>query len=66
MAGKREPRASASAEERDAREEEETDLRGPAVSEGEREKRGRAEGLTRVPAGRGKRRKRKGKKREAS
>jgi hypothetical protein len=55
-----------SAEERDAREEEETDLRGPAVSEGEREKRGRAEVLTRVPAGRGKRRNGKGKKREAS
>ena len=43
-----------------------TDARDPSVSEGKREKRGRAEGLTRVPAGRGKRRKRKGKKREAS
>ena len=43
-----------------------TDARDPAVSEGEKEKRGCAEGLTRVPAGRGKRRKGKGKKREAS
>jgi hypothetical protein len=42
------------------------DTRDPSVSEGERGKRGRAEGLTRVPAGRGKRRKGKGKKREAS
>ena len=51
---------------REKKGEEETDARDPAVSEGEREKRGRAEGLTRVPAGRGKRRKGKGKKREAS
>ena len=43
-----------------------TDARDPAVSEGEREKRGRAVVLTRVLAGRGKRRKGKGKKREAS
>ena len=38
--GKRESSSLASAEERDAREEEETDLRDPSVSEGEKESAG--------------------------
>ena len=46
--------------------EEETDARVPSVSEGERGERGCAVVLTRVPAGRGKCRNGKGKKREAS
>ena len=53
-------------EEGKTEEEESADVRDPAVSEEERRKRGRAEGLTRVHAGRGKSRKGKGKKREAS
>ena len=45
---------------------EKTDARDPAVSEEERRERGRAEGLTRVHAGRGKSRKGTREKREAS
>ena len=66
MIENRESRSLGSAEERSARRKKKTDARDPAVSEGERGKRGRAEELTRVHAGRGKSRKGKGKKREAS
>ena len=48
------------------KEEESTDVRDPAVSENREEKRACAGVLTRVQAGRGKRRKGKGKKRKAS